>query len=52
MRYSFVYQYNVNRFYVDNKSNFVNNLRQRVILIDLFMEKYNETNILKNNFYK
>ena len=50
--YSFVYQYNVNRFYVDNKSNFVNNLRQRVILIDLFMEKYNETNILKNNFYK
>ena len=50
--YSFIYQYNINRFYVDNKSNFVNNLRQRVILIDLFMEKYNETNILKNNFYK
>ena len=48
--YSFFYQYNVNRFYVDNKSNFLNNLRQRVILIDLFMEKYNETNTLKNIF--
>ena len=40
--YSFIYQYNVNRFYVDNKSKFLNALKQRVILIDLFIAKYNE----------
>ena len=40
--YSFIYQYNLNRFYLDNKSNFANILKLRVILIDLFMAKYNE----------
>jgi FkbM family methyltransferase len=38
--YSFIYQYDVNRFYVDNKSIFTNIIRQRVVLIDLFIEKY------------
>jgi FkbM family methyltransferase len=38
--YSFIYQYDVNRFYVDNKSIFANILSQRVTLIDLFIEKY------------
>ena len=38
--YSFIYQYSVNRFYVDNKSNFANILRQRVVQIDLFIKKF------------
>jgi len=44
--YSFIYQYNINRFYVDNKSVFANILRQRVSLIDLFIKKYNEEKII------
>ena len=40
--YSFIYQYNINRFYVDNKSIFANMLSQRVSLIDLFTKTYNE----------
>jgi len=47
--YSFIYQYNINRFYVDNKSEFSNILRKRVTLIDLYIEKYNDK---KNNNYK
>ena len=47
--YSFIYQYNINRFYVDNKSVFANILRQRVTLINLYIEKYNDK---KNNKYK
>ena len=49
--YSFIYQYNVNRFYIDNKSHFANILKQRVILIDFFIEKYNELEKEKKNDY-
>jgi len=45
--YSFIYQYNINRFYVDNKNMFSNILRKRVTLIELYVEKYNERK--KNN---
>jgi len=51
--YSFIYQYNINRFYVDNKSEFSNILRKRVTLIELYIEKYIErkkNNTLKNKF--
>ena len=48
--YSFIYQYNINRFYVDNKNVLANILRQRVTLINLYIEKYNDKINNKYNY--